>query len=158
MRATAFFSCAVLVVACARTEEKPATDSAAVAPAAAPAPPAAPALSLATLAGKWNQVARGENSDSVLVTAEVNATAEPTGWTIKLPGRPVMPLRVTVDGDSIITASGPYESVLRKGVQVTTDGVLRMKDGKLAGTTVAHYKSAGADSVVRLRIEMTRAQ
>ena len=155
MRATAFVSCAVLVVACARSEEK-ATDSAAAQPAAAPAP--APALSLATLAGKWTQVARAENSDSVLVTAEVNATADPAGWTLKLPGRPVVPLRVTVDGDSIITGSGPYESVLRKGVQVTTDGVLRLKDGKLVGPTRAHYKSAGADSVVLLRIEMTRAQ
>ena len=156
MRVTAFVSCAVLVIACARTEEKPA-DSAA-APAAAPAPAPVPAISLASLVGKWTQVARAENSDSVLVTAEVNATADPAGWTLKLPGRPVVPLRVTVDGDSIITGSGPYESVLRKGVQVTTDGVVRMKDGKLVGTTVAHYKSAGADSVVRLRIEMTRAQ
>ena len=157
MRVTAFVSCAVLVVACARTEEKP-TDSAAAQPAAAPAPAPAPAISLASLAGKWTQVARAENSDSVLVTAEVTATADPAGWTLKLPGRPVVPLRVTVDGDSIITGSGPYESVLRKGVQVTTDGVVRLKDGKLVGTTVAHYKSAGADSVVRLRIEMTRAQ
>ena len=69
-----------------------------------------------------------------------------------------MPVRVTVSGDSIMTATGPYESVLRKGVQVTTDGVLRKQDGKLVGISTAHYRTAGADSVVRLRIEMTRAQ
>ena len=68
-----------------------------------------------------------------------------------------MPVRVTVDGDSIMTATGPYESVLRKGVQVTTEGVLRKQDGKLVGVTRAHYRTAGADSVVRVRIAMTRA-
>ena len=68
-----------------------------------------------------------------------------------------MPVRVTVDGDSIMTASGPYESVLRKGVQVTTQSVLRRQDGKLVGMTIARYQGAAADSVVRLRTELTRA-
>jgi hypothetical protein len=163
MRSIAFLSCAVLLAACAKTGEKPA-DSAAAAPAATPAaaPAAAPApaatISLADLAGKWTQQARREGSDSVLVTAEVNAGADASSWTIKLPGRAVMPVRVTVNGDSIMTSTGPYESVLRKGVQVTTDGVLHKQDGKLVGINTAHYKTAGADSVVRLRIEMTRAQ
>lgn len=163
MRSVALLSCAVLLGACAKTGEKP-TDSAAATPAAtpaaAPAPAPAPAstISLADLAGKWNQQARAETSDSVLVSAEITAGADASSWTIKLPGRPAMPVRVTVDGDSIMTATGPYESVLRKGVQVTTEGVLRKQDGKLVGITRAHYKTAGADSVVRLRIEMTRAQ
>jgi hypothetical protein len=101
---------------------------------------------------------RAENSDSVLVTAPVVATADPSGWTITLPGRPAMPMRVTVDGDSIIAAAGPYESVLRKGVQVTTESVLRRQDGKLVGMTIARYQGAGADSVARLRTELTRTQ
>jgi hypothetical protein len=71
----------------------------------------------------------------------------------------VMPIRVTVDGDSVMAASGPYESVLRKGVQVSTSSVFRKAaDGKLVGITLARYQSAGADSVARLRAEMTRAQ
>ena len=152
MRSTAL-ACAVLLVACARAENAPSADS----PAATPTPAAPAALSLADLAGKWSQKAYAENTDSVLVTAEVVATADPSGWTITLPGRPPMPLRITVDGDSIITASGPYESVLRKGVQVTTSGVLRMQDSKLVGITTARYQGAtGADSVARLRIEMVR--
>lgn len=165
MRATAFLSCAVLLAACARGEKAPADTTAATpAPAAAAPAPAAPApappaaLALADLAGKWTQQVRRENSDSVIVTAEVVATADPSGWTIKLPGRAVMPLRVTVGGDSLMTASGPYESVLRKGVQVTTSSVLRMQDGKLTGITTAHYKTTAADSVTRLRTEMTRAK
>ena len=153
MRVTPLVACAAVLVACAGSEEaKPDSTAAAAAPA-----PAAATLSLADLAGKWTQQVRAENSDSVLVTSEVNATSDPSGWTITLPGRPAVPVRVTVDGDSIMTASGPYESVLRKGVQVTTSGVLRMQNGKLVGMTTARYSGAtGADSVVRLRTEMTR--
>ena len=151
MRFIPLLACAAVLVACAGSEKAP-PDSAAAAPAPAPA-----ALSLADLTGKWTQQVRAENSDSVLVTAEVNATSDPSGWTITLPKRPAMPLRVSVDGDSIMVASGPYESVLRKGVQVTTSGVLRKQDGKLVGMTTAHYAGAtGADSVARLRTEMTR--
>ena len=69
-----------------------------------------------------------------------------------------MPVKVTADADSLMVSSGPYESVLRKGVQVTTQGVLRLVDGKLVGMTIARYSPAGADSVVRLRTELTRAQ
>lgn len=153
MRAIAVLSCSLLLLACAKTDEAPPADSAAAMPTVGPA-----AISLADLAGKWTQVVRREDSDSVLVTAEITATADPSGWTIKLPDRPVMPVKVTVDGDSIMPATGPYESVLRKGVQVSTTGVLRMVDGKLVGITLARYQAAGADSVVRLRTEMTRAQ
>lgn len=152
MRATALLSCAVLLVACAGKEEAPSADSAAVVPAPAPAA----TISLADVAGNWTQTVRAETSDSILVTAAIVASADPTAWTITLPGRPAMPVRVTVDGDSIMTAAGPYESVLRKGVQVTTESVLRMQDGKLVGTTVAKYQGAAADSVVRLRTELTR--
>lgn len=153
MRTAALLSCAVLLVACGGAETPPA-DSAAIAPAPAPAA----TISLADVAGNWTQTVRTETSDSVLVTAAVTATSDTTGWTITLPGRPVMPVRVLrVDGDSIVTATGPYESVLRKGVQVTTENVLRMQDGKLVGITVARYQGAGADSVVRLRTELTRA-
>ena len=156
MRAPAFVSCAVLLVGCSSSEQKPAADSPATAAAVAPAPaPAVTPISLASLAGKWTQRSRREGSDSVIVTAEVVATADPSGWTLKLPGRPVTPLKVTADGDSLIVSSGPYESVLRKGVQVTTNGVWRLQGDKLVGTTVAHY-SAGPDSVVRLTSEMTR--
>jgi hypothetical protein len=143
---------ALMVAACSRGEDAAKTDS----PVAAPPAAAPAALSLADLVGKWSQETRGENSDSVLVKSEVNATADPAVWTITLPGRPPMPMKVTVSGDSLMTSTGPYESVLRKGVQVTTESVSRLKDGKIVGITTAHYKTTGADSVVKLRTEMTR--
>ena len=64
---------------------------------------------------------------------------------------------VAVAGDSIVTEAGPFESVLRKGVKVSTNSVLRLQNGKLVGTTIAHYATSGADSVRNLRIEGTRA-
>ena len=155
MRATAFLCCAVLLIACAKTEKPPA-DTAVATPAQAAAPAPAATLSLADLAGKWKQETRREGSDSVLVTGEVVATADPAGWTMKLPNRPAIPMKITVDGDSIITAAGPFESVLRKGVQVSTTGVLRKQGDQLVGINVAHYKTKGADSVTRLPTTLTR--
>lgn len=143
---------ALALAACAGGEKKE-VDS-----AAAPATVGPAALDLASLAGKWTQVARAENSDSVLVTSELNGGADASSWTITLPGRAAQPVRVTVSGDSMMTETGPYESVLRKGVMVTTSSVSRLVDGKLVGTTIARYAGAtGADSVVRLRTEATRA-
>lgn len=142
---------ALAFAACAGAEKTEADSAAAATPTVAPA-----ALDLASLAGKWTQVAMAEGSDSVLVTSELNAGADASSWTITLPGRPPQPVRVTVSGDSVMTETGPYESVLRKGVQVTTSGVSRLVDGKLVGTTIARYSGGGPDSVVRLRTEATR--
>jgi hypothetical protein len=148
MRATALTLAAIFAVGCAPAEQTPAADS--------PASATVPTLSLADLAGKWTQVVTSESSDSVLVTSELIATADGAGWTIMLPGRPPMPVTVSVSGDSVMTQTGPYESVLRKGVTVTTNGVARLVDGKMVGTTIAHY-SSGPDTVVRLRTTATRA-
>ena len=160
MRAPAVLSCAILLIACAKSEQKAADTTAAAAPAAAPAPAPAPApaatLSLADLAGKWTAHTMAENSDSVLVTATVTATADASGWTIALPKRPVMPFHISVSGDSLLFSNGPYESVLRKGVQVSNTGVLHKQGDKLVGTITGHYKSPGADSTRTFRIEMTK--
>jgi hypothetical protein len=61
-----------------------------------------------------------------------------------------------VDGDSIVSESGPFESVLRKGVQVNTRVVSRLQDGKLVGRTTARYQVSGADTVAHLNFEGTR--
>ncbi|HEY0529055.1 MAG TPA: hypothetical protein VGD02_09515, partial [Gemmatimonadaceae bacterium] len=64
----------------------------------------------------------------------------------------------TVTGDSVQISAGPYESVRRKGVQVTTDGYMRLSNGKLVGSTTAHYAVKTADSVLVLTTEGTRAK
>jgi hypothetical protein len=136
---------AALMAACAKPD----------APPADPAPPAAPTVNLADVAGTWTLQTMREGSDSVIVTGSMVASADPAAWTMTLPGRPPMALRVSTSADSVITEAGPYESVLRPGVQVTTRTATRLEGGMMVGTTVATY-SAGPDSVVVLRFRGTR--
>ena len=152
MRFFVSLCCAAVVAGCSKPDAPPAQDTTAVA-APAPAP-----INLAEIAGKWTVRTMAENSDSVLVTSEMTVTADTSGWMTMIPGRPAMATRVIeVAGDSIVTEFGPFESVLRPGVQVTTRSIMRLRDGRLVGTLIARYPTAGADSVVRLRLEATRA-
>ena len=132
----------------ARTADSPA------AAAAVPAPPAA--IALADVAGKWDMRSYSETGDSAVVRYELDAKSDTAGWTVTLPNRKAVPLHVQVSGDSIMMRSEPYESVLRKGVQVYTEGVLRLQGGKLVGMQMAHYKTTGADSVSHRRTEGSR--
>jgi hypothetical protein len=163
MRHLVFFcSAALLVVGCSKGEQQQAketmSDTAATAAAApTPTPPPPAAISLKDVAGKWEMKTMNENGDSTLLKYELIAKADPAGWELHFPKRKPIKPHVTVGGDSIILDAGPYESLLRKGVQVTTHGVARLKDGKLVGSTVAHYATKGADSVLNLKLEGTRA-
>jgi hypothetical protein len=156
MRTLSLTCCALVLVACEKPKEQaPAADTtSAMAPAPAPAAPAP--ISLADVAGKWTMKTMPENSDSVLINYTL--VADTAGWTLNFPKRKPVKAKVTTSGDSITAEAGPYESVLRKGVQVTTTSVYRLKDGKLEGTTVAHYKTKGPDSVRTLRSEGTKSQ
>ena len=145
--------CAVIVAACAG--DKTAADSA----AATTPPPAPPArtVSLADVAGTWTVRAVPESgSDTTTTTYTLRATADTTGWTITFPGGQPIPVRVRVEGDSILTQAGPYDSVRRRGQKVTTSGVVRVNGGALSGTSVARYQTTGADSVLRVRLTATR--
>ena len=155
MRRLMLGCCAIALVACNKPKEEPAMEST----AAAPEPPAAPApIALADIAGKWNVRTMAESGDSTLVTYELVASGDTSGWSLNFPKRKPVPMRVVaVAGDSIVTDAGPFESVLRKGIKVTTNTVLRLQDGKMVGTTIAHYATSGADSVRNLRMEGTRA-
>ena len=146
MRRVALFLGTVLMAGCAKPEAPPAADV-----------PAATAINLADLAGTWTSQTTAQGNDSVLVTSTIMASADPMAWTITLPGRGPVPFNVTVSGDSLITGAGPYESVLRPGVQVTTTGVLHLVNGQLTGPMVAHYTTTGPDSVLNLWSTATRA-
>jgi hypothetical protein len=162
MRYLVFCSCVAGLVACSPGEKQPAADTAAK-PAdtsmamAAPAPAPAPAaVALSDFAGEWSIKATTEKGDNV-VDFRLNAGADSTAWTFTFAKRKPIPVRITArGGDSLVLEAGPYESVLRKGVQVTTNNVLHLQGGKLTGTTVAHYKTNKPDSVVNLTVEGTR--
>jgi hypothetical protein len=142
------------LVGCGTKEKAPEATPAAEPEVPVVAPP--PAFSLADAAGTWTYVARSATGDTVLVTAELTATADTSGWMLTFPKRPPLPMKVRVSGDSVITSVGPYSSVLRKGVTVTTEGSARMVDGKLIGRSTAHYSVTTADSVRALITEATR--
>jgi hypothetical protein len=91
-----------------------------------------------------------------VITSEIVATATTEGWTMTMPGQQPVPIRVRVDGDSILTETGPFPSILRKGAMVTTSAVYHLQGGKLVGTLVARYAGAGRDSVLTGRQEATR--
>jgi hypothetical protein len=154
-----FVSCGLAaLVGCGRSDTETAADTAAGTPATATAAEPAPApISLADLAGTWKMRSTPETGDTTSIQYELHAAAEPSGWTINFPKRKPIPVRVTPGGDSLLTEAGPYPSVIRKGVQVRTQGVMRLEGGKLVGTTVARYTTTGPDSVVRLRTEGTKS-
>jgi len=155
-RAVLLSSTILLVAACAKKEEPAKDTAAAMSPAPAPAP--APTLALADVAGKWQfssvPMAGKDTSPTKYV---LTATADTTGWTLTFPDKQVVPVKVTVSGDSVQLASAEFKSQRRKGVKVTTETTLRLADGKLSGVTTAHYAKAGADSVLQLKSEGTRA-
>lgn len=159
MRATRFVALGLTLVAgaCAKTADKAPDTAAAAAMTPAPPPPPAP-ISLAALAGKWSMVSKPTSgTDTTSTPATLTATADTTGWTLTLKGRPPVKVHVRTDADSVMITSDTYESVRRKGVKVFTAGVHRLVDGKLVGMTTAHYSVKTADSVLVLSAEATKA-
>jgi len=137
--------CAIALVACAKTEQKPDTTTpAAATPTPTPAP-APPAISPADVAGTWEGQVMPMDKDTVLTTVTLIQTATMDGWKMKLPNGANPAVKVlSVAGDSIVVEAGPFASAVRKGQQVTTHSVYRLKDGKLVGTV--HAKYANGDS------------
>ena len=159
MRPLTCVCCAAVLAGCGKSGDRAADDRTAMdTVAAAPATPAAsPAISLADVAGKWKVRSTDEAGGNVVETKLV-ATANTSGWTLTGPNRKPIPVRViAVAGDSIVTEAGPFESFIRKGVQVTTRAVYRLQGGKLVGTTEARYATKGGDSVAQRPTEGTRA-
>ena len=122
------------------------------------ATPEASGLSAGDVTGRWEMRAVPFSGDTTPTTFILSATANSDGWTLTFPDRPPVPTRVRIEGDSIVSAAGPYESVRRKGVQVRTNTVMRLEGDSLVGTAVARYTTAGADSVLNLRVSGTRAR
>lgn len=146
MRAFALVTAVALLGACAPAEREPAMME-----------EEAAALTVADFAGTWTMQATLDTPDTAVVDYTVSGGADPASWMITLPNRDPMPARVTVAGDSAVFEVGPYESILRAGVMVTTRSVGRLSGGRMTGTLVARYETAEADSVVRGVFEGSRA-
>lgn len=123
-------------------------------PPAEEATPAPVGINLAEIAGIWTTHGMNEAGDSTIVTYEVMITSNTEGWTTTLEGREPMATRVVaVEGDSVMTESGPFESVLRPGVTVTTSATMRLENGDLVGTFRGNYSDG---SVLNGRLHAVR--
>ena len=153
----AICGCMAAMLGCAKSEDATVSDTAA-GMTDTPQPEAPATISLADVAGNWQMRATPETgTDTSVTTYVMNATGTTSGWTITFPNRSPVPMQVTTDGDSIIADAGPFQSARRKGVQVRTHSVMRLRNSSLTGTTVARYTTTGPDSVLQLRTEGTRA-
>jgi hypothetical protein len=116
-------------------------------------------ISLADVAGVWTMQAFADTGNTALITYEMLATDSAEGWVVTFPDREPLPARLLpVEGDSMVIDVGPYESVLRQGVMVSTQSVFRLDDANLTGTFVARYETTQADSLLRGRQQGTRKQ
>lgn len=149
--------CAAVMLACAKKDETPVDTTAAVTPPPAATPTPAP-VNLADVAGTWEISAVPATGDTTPTKQTLDAKATTSGWTMTLPGRPAMAVRVSTDGDSVMMDAGPYSSVRRKGVQVTTHSVSHFDGDNVTGVTTAHYDVKTADSVLTLNTTGTRVK
>ena len=140
--------CLVVLAACSRGET-PAADS----PAAATPAPAA--LTTADVAGTWDAEGMPMGKDTVVVRFTMTNSDTGSGTWITFPsGLKVQNTARQVSGDSMVSETGPFKSQVRNGMNVaSTRTVLRMKDGKLVGTT--HSKYSNGDTAT-FRITATK--
>jgi hypothetical protein len=158
--------CAIVLVSCSKSDSGGRTDSTtatgatktSTAVSSNGAAATATPLSLADLAGTWHMRSTPEGgADTSSTEYTLTAAGTSSGWKVTFAKGPTVPVRVSTAGDSLVADIGPYASVRRKGMQVTTHGVYRKDGDKLVGRVTAHYATKGADSVLVLRSEGTRA-
>lgn len=153
MRYLALLCCAGLLIGCGEQQEAASDEM------EAEAAPMAEMTSLADYAGTWQMQALTAAGDSVLIEYEMVATDGMDGWTVTFPDREPMPVRVVShDGDSVVTEIGPYESLFRPGVMVTTRSVGRLENGAMVGTFTATYDTEEADSILSGQSRGTKLQ
>jgi hypothetical protein len=146
MRLAASLLTVVFLGACAPAEE---------APPAMEEAPAAAALTLADFAGTWDNLATLEGvADPIPST--LHGSADPSAWTMDLEGRPGIPVTATVVGDTLVTETDEYESILRAGVMVSVRTASVLQDGVLVGSLAASYRTEDGMETVSGTMRATR--
>ena len=102
---------------------------------------------LADFAGTWEAMATIEGTEDP-VPSTFSGSADGSDWTMTLEGRPDIPMQVSVVGDSLISETAEYESVLREGVMVSVRTATVLSNGMLVGNMVATYKTADGEEIV----------
>ena len=136
------------VASCSKPQKAP--DTTAVTPAGAPGPARVP-ISLAQVTGRWNMTSRPLSGADTTATHYVLVASKDTVWRLTPQGQKAVKVHVRLAGDSIMMLTDAYESFRWKGMKTYTTSVHRMQDGKLVGTTTAHYTTKDADSMLVLQ-------
>ena len=144
MRAIPLLITAALLAACSPAKKEE---------AAAPPPPPPP---YATYAGNWSTSAMITGTKDPVPTTMM-ITADGMGSTMSLKDRPNVPITVSMSGDSLVVTSAEYESVLRKGVMVSTRVASVMEGDMMKGNVEATYTTPKGPEVVKGTSESKRA-
>ena len=144
------------ILACAKSEDSAAHDTATHAAANAPAAPAA--LKASDVSGTWNGMTMAQGSDSVISRWTLMNDSDSTGKLVRASTGDTVRYRVTFAGDSMVAVSEPYATATgRNSPRVIFNSTARVQGGKLVGT-VFYTSATKTDSVVnRARFEATRA-
>jgi len=149
MRSFVFLLSAFIIVGCAGeadTDAEMSADSASMTEAPA---------SVADFAGSWQSSVVLEGvADAIPST--LSGSASGTDWTMSLEGRDPVALQVSMSGDSLITQSAEYESILRPGVMTTVRSAVVLEGDTWSGPVVVTYRTPAGDEVVNGMITGTR--
>jgi hypothetical protein len=148
MRSFAILLSFFIIVGCAGEAETDAEMSA--------EPEAMAPASVADFAGTWqNSVTLEGVADPIPSTTTGSASG--TDWTMTLEGRDPVPLQVSMSGDSLITQSAEYESILRPGVRTTVRSAILMQGDSWTGPIVVTYRTDAGEEIVNGTISGSRA-
>ena len=106
-----------------------------------------PMVSISDFAGTWDLSAQ---LVGVADPVRLGLSGSPgrSDWVMVFEGRDPVPVQVSMMGDSLITVSDPYESVLRDGVMVTTRSAAVMQDGGMVGKVLVTYDTEAGEEQV----------
>lgn len=137
----------LILVACGTRDEAPAAGAEGVAATS----------SMAQFAGTWSNVVTLEGVAEP-VPSTMRGSAAGNDWTMSLRDRENIPVRVHMNGDSLIGQSAEYESILRPGVMVNVRTASVLRGDALVGNVVATYRTPNGEQQVRGTIRGTRVQ
>jgi hypothetical protein len=104
------------------------------------APPEEPPSVPRVAVGVWEGQSMVSPRDSVIATYALTVTPDLVGIRMQLPGRdPQAPRVVAAGGDSLVTETGPYDSVAKPGLKVTTRTISHFSGDSLFGSFTASY-------------------
>jgi hypothetical protein len=90
--------------------------------------------------GTWDGRSTVGPRDSVIATYTLTVTSDVSGLRMQLPNRePQTPRLIAAGGDSVVTETGPYDSVARPGHKVTTRTISHFRGDSLSGSFEARY-------------------